>query len=224
MYRINRLNRPVLITVDEVITQCAMDQDADIRYIMNSIIVAEERWIRPTLGNAMYRDFVAMKNVVVTADNQSDLVDAISASLEADGKDPITVDALPLGIMVNAIELVTNAKYVELWQTYLWKITAECVDVSCVVPSWLRHTAAGQQKNNPVVVGGNTEGSATGDRKDVEYKIDSHINSRIVPLIAAMEQWMLEVGGFPLYPACQKKKECGPVMGNKGGIIFGIYD
>jgi hypothetical protein len=224
MYRINRLNRAVLITVDEVITQCAMDQDADIRYIMNSIIVAEERWIRPALGNAMYRDLVTQKNVVVTADNQSDLVDAISASLVAAGKDPITADALPIGIMVNAIELVTNAKYVELWEQYLWKLTAECVDVSCVIPSWLRHTAAGQQKNNPVVVGGNTEGSATGDRKDVEYKIDAYIQSRIKPLIAAMEQWICDEGGFTLYPACKCE---GPKNGVstkvKGGIIFGVY-
>lgn len=47
MYSINRLNRPVLITPDEVLFHAATDHSVDARQILQNIIIAEERIIRP---------------------------------------------------------------------------------------------------------------------------------------------------------------------------------
>jgi hypothetical protein len=223
MYRFNEVGRPVLITVDEVISKAAVDQNADIRYILNSIEVAEERYIAPALGDNLYNEIVAMKNVTVTSGNRDSLVDLINASRTAAGKNAITTGDLMPGAVVNAIELCSE-EVKELWNRYLWKVTAEAVDILAIVPTWLRHTAQGQQLNAPQTIGGITEGSASGDRKDVQFKIDAMAQSRLLPLIDRMKKYLCDhADWFPLYEDCGCNKEVG-INNRIGGIIMGVYD
>ena len=196
MYRINYLNRNVLITPDEVIFHAATDADINARQILNNIIVAEERFIPAILGDKFYEDFINKKNVKVTTGNQAALLTAINASLTASGLEVIVSNDIPVGTIINAIELVTDEWMVKLWERFLWKLTAECVDMMTTVPSWLRHTSAGQQTNNPDVIGGSSGGSVTGKIQDVKFKMNTALQDRIDPLVERMKLWL-----------CQNKKE-----------------
>jgi hypothetical protein len=235
MYRINRLNRNVLIIPDEVLFHIASDHDIDERQILQNIIVAEERFIANTLGDKLYEDFISKKNVVVTATNQNDLLTKINTSLTDNLVNNIDTTDIPIGTIINAIELVDNVDYVALWNRFLWKLTAECVDMMLIVPSWLRHTSAGQQLNNPKVIGGNNGGAASGDMKDVKFKMDIAIQDRIDPLIERMRLWICErKTKFPLYTKDCGTNDCsGSSDGNvpdgisylrKTDIILGLYD
>ena len=220
MYRKNSLTRPVLITIDEILTKAAVDENADTRFLVSSIEVAEERYIAPALGDAMYEDFINQKNVQVTAGNQAALLVQINGSLTSYGKNPIVLADIPVGSWVNAIEMCSTA-YQNLWNRFLWKITAEAVDMCAVIPSWTRTTAQGQQQNSPKTLNSDSAGSATADRKDVEYKLDSMSQQRLYPLIARMKKWIADTGGYPLFPVT--KKADGIDGQQKGGIIMGLY-
>ena len=218
MWLINRLNRNVLITPDEVIFHAATDGDINERQILNNIIVAEERFIANILGDAFYEDFISKKNVRVTEDNQADLLTKINASLVLNGNDEILADDIPPGTIVNAIELIDNEWYVKLWDRFLWKLTAECVDMMTIVPSWLRHTSAGQQMNNPEVIGGSSGGSATGKVGDVKFKMNTSLQDRIDPLASRMKLWLCQnKSKFELY-----KGECGGECDENGDAVDGV--
>lgn len=225
MYRINYTGRPVLITPDEVLFHAATDKDADVRMILQNIIIAEERWIAPALGDDFYYDFVSKKNTKVTQANQASLLATINASLTAAGKATITTAAIPVGSYINAIEYITDAAYVELWEMFLWKLTAEAVDLATIVPSWLRSTAQGQQKNNPEVIGGNGQNSASGDRKDVQFKIDKAVQDRLDPLIERMHLWLCKrQSSYSLYTkACECDNPDGVSFKRKTDWVFGAY-
>ena len=78
-----------------------------------------------------------------------------------------------------------------------------------VVPSWLKHTSSGQQLNNPKVIGGNMSGSASGEMKEVQFKLDNYIQDRIDPIIERMKLWICQnKEHFPLF--C---KDCGEICG-----------
>lgn len=223
MYRINEVGRPVLITVSEVLAKAPVDQNADIRFLLNSIEVAEERYIAPALGELFYEDFINRKNVLVTAGNKDALQDLINDSRAMAGKTPIETGALRPGMYVNAIEL-TSEVYQELWNRYLWRITAEAVDILAMVPAWLRTTAQGQQLNSPQTIGGTTSDAASGDRKDVQYKMDSLLQNRLQPLIERMKKWLCDhEAWYPLYDPCGCRKQDG-ISNYKGGIVLGIYE
>lgn len=235
MYRINRLNRNVLISPDEVLFHSATDNTIAERQILQNIIVAEERFIANCIGDKFYEDFISKKNKAVTEGNQADLLAKINDSLTALNAVNITTNDIPVGTIINAIEFVDNAEYVALWNRFLWKLTAECVDMMTIVPSWLRHTSSGQQLNNPKVIGGNEGGATSGDMKDVKFKIDIAIQDRIDPLMERMRLWICErKTKYPLY-----SKDCGnencseTTAGNtpdgisylrKTDFVFGIYD
>lgn len=230
MYLINRLNRNVLITPDEVIFHAPTDVDINSRQILQNIIVAEERFIASILGDKFYEDFINKKNVRVTADNQSDLLTKINASLVVLEQDAITTSSIPVGTIINAIELVTNEWYVTLWERFLWKLTAECVDMMTIVPSWLRHTSSGQQLNNPNAFGGNGASSASGNRKDVELKINIAMQDRIDPLTERMKLWLCQnKEHFSLYTKCadvctDDDSLDGVSHLGKTNFILGIYN
>lgn len=200
MYLINRLNRNVLITPDEVIFHAATDVEIDARQILNNIIVAEERFIANMLGDKFYDDFITKKNVKVTTLNQADLLVKINLSIVENGGDAIQASDIPPGTIINAIELVEDEWYTKLWERFLWKLTAECVDMMSIVPSWLRHTSAGQQMNNPEVIGGSAGGSVTGKVGDVKFKMNTHLQDRIDPLSERMRLWLCQnKENFELY-------------------------
>jgi hypothetical protein len=233
MYRLNPLNRNVLITIDEVVAKAAIDPTADIRILQNSIEIAEERFIAPALGSLLYEDMLTQKNVLVTSGNQSTLLAQINASLPS-GATHWTTDSLPIGALLNAIELVTNTAYTALWNRYLWRLTAEAVDMTATVPSWLRHTAQGQQMNNPNIIGGNGTGSASGAAKDIGYKMDRLLQDRINPLQDRMRAWLCQTRpNVPLYdftnncPTCSSSSSTttdGINTQSKGGWVLGVYD
>lgn len=225
MYRINYTGRPVLITHDEVLFHIASDVSVDPRQIIQNIIVAEERWIAPMMTDDFYEDFIAKKNLKITGANQAATLATINASLTAAGKPTITSSDIPPGTWINAIELVTDAKYVDFWERHLWNLTAECVDMQCTVPSWLRHTTQGQQKNNPEVIGGNGQNSASGDRKDVQFKIDKAVQDRIDPLMERAHLWLCKrKTDYPLYTkACECENADGVSYKRKSDWVFGAY-
>lgn len=198
-----------------------MDKDADIRYLMNSIETAEIRYIAPALGYAFYDDFITRKNVIVTSLNQATLLANINTSLVANGSNPITLGQLPLGIMVNAIEFCPD-NYKRLWNYYLWKVCAEATDLLSIVPSWLRTTAQGQTYNNPKTLTSEQLGTASGEKADVEYKIDAMSNQRVLPLLAAMKKWIEDQGTYPLFPSNKCKND--GLNKRPGGLIFGAYE
>ena len=229
MYRFNLLKRPVLITIDEVVAKAAMSNNPDVRMILQNIEIAEERFIAPAIGEALYEDLISKKNLVITSSNQATTLALVNASLVADGKDPVST--LPIGSIVNAIEFITDPDYIALWNRFLWRLTAEAVDMMCTVPSWLQHTAQGQLMNKPAIIGSSGE-SASGSAKDVKFKMDVQMQERIDPLRARMEQWIClrktaAPGALALYT-----KSCGDCENDtdgisvlrKSGFVFGAYD
>lgn len=223
MYRLNRTSRFVLITVDEIIAKAAIDQDVDIRIIENSIEVAEERFIAPILGDVFYEDFLNKKNILVTNANKAALLAKVNDSLQYEGKKPIA--DLKVGSIVNAIEEVQDANLRNLWNRFLWRLTVEAVDMMSTVPSWLRHTKQGQQQNNPNAIGGNGQESASGGRKDIEFKIDRAMMDRINPIRERMHMYICNnKDAYPLYGGECECEEDGVNANLKGGWLLGVYE
>lgn len=220
MYRKNSLPRPVLSTVDEIVTMAPVDQEADIRYLTNSIIAAEERWLVPALGWSFYTDFITQKNQMVTLANQAAMLTNINASLAKYGKNPITNADIPVGTWVNAIEFCSTA-YLNLWNMYLWQICAETVSAMAMVPAWSRMTAQGIENNNPKTLTGDSTGAQTVSLKTIEKLLDNAYQQRIKPLIARMQEWICNAGTYTLFTDCPKKD--GVNKQGKGGYIFGLY-
>lgn len=231
MYRINRLNRNVLITADEVLFHAPSEGNVAERDIIQNIIIAEERFVCDALCAEFYYDFINKKNKIVTETNQGELLNKINDSLDNYGLKNIEKSDLPIGIIINAIEFVDNKDYVDLWNMFLWKFTAECVDLMCIVPNWLRHTNQGQMLNSPRVIGYGTE-SGSGDVKEVKFKLDSMILDRINPFKEKMHEWICQrIEKFPLY--CKECRNCNCYSGKnkdksikaqKSDIILGIYN
>jgi hypothetical protein len=223
MYRINYAGRPTLIVPEEVHEKIAADKTADVRMLQQNIEVAEERIVVDALGNALYEELLEAKNRIVTEANQVDLLAKMNAALTLTGQPAIESRNLPIGTLVNASEFLNTAQ-LALWNRYLWRITAEAVDLMCTVPSWLRFTNQGQQQNNPKVIGGNGESSASGDRGDVKFKMDVQLQQRISPLVDRMQGWMRTNGTHTFLgwePACVTQDK---PRRNTGGFILGIYD
>jgi hypothetical protein len=226
MYAINYLNRPVLITPDEVLFHMASDHGVDPRQLLQNIIVAEERIIAPAMCDDFYYLFIGKKNRKITEENQAATLALINQSLTAQHKQVIVADDIPIGTYINAIEFVDEKPFVELWDMFLWKLTAEAVDWMTTVPSWLRHTSEGQQMNNPDVIGGNGKGSASGNLKDIQFKMDVQLRERIDPLIERMRQWICKrATDFPLYTKeCECESVDGVSMLRKTDFVFGAYE
>ena len=220
MYRQNKLPRPVLCTIDEIIAMAPIDQDADIRYLTNSIIAAEERWIVPALGQSFYSDFIYQKNQQVTNLNQAAMLVNINNSLTLVGKNQIVIGDIPLGMWINAIEFC-QANYVNLWNMFLWQICAETVTAMASVPAWSRMTGQGIENNNPKTLTGEGQGAQTVSLKTIEKLLDNAYQQRIKPLISRMQEWICSTGGYNLFDQCPKS---GTNSQTKGGIIFGLYE
>ena len=224
MYTINQLPRATLITAMEVLAMTAMDAMTDTRYVLESIIVAEERFVAPVIGDAMYEAFLDQKNVLVTEDNLPDLIDAVNVSRLAQRKEALPKGALLPGMLINASELLTEANR-RLWDRFLWKITAECVHCIMLPDHWLRTTAQGQQYNNPKSLTAEMLASASGELKDVQFKIDHKLQSVINPLMARMEHWILaHADDYPLFPIKRDSEGNGINKQGKGGMAVGVYE
>lgn len=196
MYRINQLPRKVLITPDEVIALGPTEHSVDPRNILLSIQNAEDRFIRQALGKDLYNDFRNKKNVLVTDVNK----DFLKSFFPTDA-------VIQVGQMVNAIELVDNQNYVDLWNEHLWKLIAECVVYIATPTNYIKSTAEGEMVTNPKSIGMTGEGSASVDLKDIKWKMDKAMMDRIDPSLAPMEEYICDnISSFPLYDS--KKCNC----------------
>lgn len=223
MYRINRTNRNVLITSDEVIFHAAVTSDVGERQILNNIIIAEERFIVEELGYDFYQNIIDKKNVKVTALNKADLLTKLKADYAKQHID-FQEDDLQEGMIVNAIEFIEDEWIVKLWNQYLWKLTAECVDFVTTVPSWLQTTAAGQQTKNPRSI--SSTDMASGSRNDVVFKMQDSMTERMGPLAVNMHEWLCRHQSyFPFYTkSCGGCREDQPYRSGNTGFAFGHYD
>jgi hypothetical protein len=220
MYRLNPLNRNVLITTDEVVAKAPVEQDVDIRNLQNSIEIAEERFIVPLIGEGFYEDFINMKNVVVTSGNKSALQTLVNV-----GNNGTTI-TLKEGQIINAIEQVTNTWYVKLWNRYLWKICAECVNYTAMPTNAVKSTASGEMINNPAGPMGGA-GAQGVPLNYLKFKMDKVLMDRIDPLLEAMRVWLCAnkaETSLVLWDHSGCTSECGPVHKKMGGYVFGIYD
>lgn len=219
MYRLNPLNRNVLIVTDEVIAKAPVEQDQDVRNLQNSIEIAEERFIVPLIGAKMYEDFINMKNVVVTSGNKTALQTSVNTGNT--GETVVLVE----GQIINAIEQVTNVWFVKLWNRYLWKIIAECVAYTAIPTNAVKSTSQGEMQNNPAGPMGGTGAQGVG-LGFLKFKMDKMLMDRIDPLLESMRVWLCAnkaETGLVLWDS-SSCAECLPTHKKMGGYVFGIYD
>ena len=198
MYKVTEIPRKCLVSSDEVIAWGPTENSVDPRQILQSIQVAEERFIKPALGKFLYNDFREKKNVIVTEINQAFLEESFTPAV-----------TLRVGQMVNALELVDNPWYVTLWNEYLWKLVAECVIYVATPTNYSRFTSSGETFNNPRSIAIDSEGSgaASVELRDIKWKMDKMLMDRIDPTMQSMHEFLCDNKGyFPLYT---RKCDCG---------------
>lgn len=213
MYNLNPLMRPVLITGPEVVFHAPTKHTLDIRTIEQSIIVAEERFIRPALGDALYEAIIESKNLEVT--------DANRATLQVNMPTGIT---LANGDLVNALEQLSVANQ-QLWKMHLWKLVAECVMMLATPEGFVQFSSEGVVHTNPTA-GPLTSGNViTPSLGSIKWAMDKKLMDRIDPLTEAMHNWLCKrKEDYPLYDKpcdCDSK---GTAHQRRTDFVLGIYD
>lgn len=183
MYQINPLKRKVLITAEEVLFHGPTSHTADKRQIEQAIIIAEERFIKPSLCDGLYELFRTQKNWTVVSHAHD--INNVMASLPIDFS-----IGLNIGDMVNAIELVTDQHLVDLWNEYLWKICAECVIYTATPTNFIAYTAQGEMINNPKNILSDSQGSNSATQPEIQWKMNKLLMDRIDPLLNAMHSYL----------------------------------
>lgn len=212
MYNINPLMRPVLITGPEVVFHAPTKHTLDIRTIEQSIIVAEERFIRPALGDAFYEALIQQKNNEVTDVNQNQI------------QEYFPNDSLYHGLYINSFTLLNTANKA-LWKMHLWKLAAECVLMLATPEGFVQFSSEGVVHSNPTA-GPLTSGNViTPSLSAVKWSMDKKLMDRIDPLMEAMHNWICQrKTNYPLY---QKPCDCdskGVAQQRRTDLILGIYD
>lgn len=187
---LNPLNKKVLITTDEVIFHGPTDMKVDPRILMQSIIVAELRIIKPVLGATIYNELIEAKNKTVTSDNISAYQTEINEGRA--GREQIT---LKIGNIVNSATFL-NDQQKELWTEHLHKLTAEAVVSASLHHNRARFTAQGVTKNYADIAGGGNTTSVS--LLELRNLIDHVSYSRISVLVDEMLLYMSAVG-YPGY-------------------------
>lgn len=230
MYQVNLLNRRVLITPSEVLFHTDMDE-IDPKSLWASIIVAEERFVKKMVCKDLYEDLRLKKNVIVTADNISQITQGANA-----GNNTGVQLGFSVGQMVNAIDLLDPAvdqPYIDLWNEYLWKICAECVYYVSMPTRWLQSKPGGEMLNNPPIIGGGGQEAGSADLKSVQWKAGKILSDRIDPMLEVMKEYLCD--NQALYPkfTCHHCPEpdldgdCdtqGVSYKGKTGWVMNIYD
>jgi hypothetical protein len=220
MYNINPLGQNVLITPAEVIYHAPIDHNFDPRTVQNSIIIAEERWIRTTLGHDLYQEMATEKNVIVDDTNRADL--------QTHFNDVTLVN----GMIVNAYEFL-GADNLQLWKKgNLWKLIAECVMVLVIPDGFVKTTTQGVVHPNPPASVMSQSGAVTPDLRSIKWVMDKKMQDRIDPLSQAVKDYICRNKTvYPLYTYCPCEDDCADQNGLKGGTgskksqwATGIYD
>lgn len=211
-YSLNPLMRNVLITNNEVLFHAATKQTMDIRLIQQHIIIAEERFIRTALGNALYTAMVNTKNVTITSGN----IDAYQ-QLFTNGI------VLREGNIVNSYKLMP-LEYQQLWLDILWKLVSECVTLLALPESWVQLGAEGVIHSAPPKSPFETSGMASPDLASVKFLMDKKQMDRIDPLLNALQYYLCgNKAAYPLYKGCPQDPTEEPQQ-KRSDIVLGIYD
>ena len=223
MYRQNLLPRKVLITTDEVIRMGPVADPVSPKNIESAIIIAEERFVRPLIGDEFYEELRTKKNVLVNAINKSYLEELLN---EGNTNEAIWLQE---GQLINAIEFVDDEWYQTWWFEYGWKIVAECVVFIATPTNYSKYTSAGQMQENPraIAITGHGAGSASVELKDIKWTMDKLLMERIDPLIEASKKWLcMNKDHFPKLDIklCGCSEQDGISLQRKTGFVFGIYD
>lgn len=218
MYRINPLQRDVLITADEVVFHAPTKHTLDERAITQAIIIAEESYVREALGSKLYFDIIAQKNQEVTTDNLNDLQMKVNAS-------PQGVSAtLVIGQTINALEFLPD-NYQKLWKQYLWKLTAECVMQIALPDAFVQFASEGAVLSAPPANPLNAGTVVSPSLSAMKWVMDKKMMNRIDPMREAMHAWLCANKGF--YPLYDKHCDCnseGIPYKRKSQFVLGIYD
>jgi hypothetical protein len=217
MISLNLLKTNVLITTDEVIFHAPVEGTVDPRSIMQSIIVAERRFIKPMLGATVYDALIAVKNLLVTAGNKAATQTAFDDARGTD-REPYT---LKEGDIVNSDDYLSTTQKT-LWNNYLHKITAECVYFVALPVNRSRFNSQGVTQNNPASIT-SSGGPASIDLRDLKHLMDRSLQDRIDPLMEDMHQYLCKTK----YPGYTKDCGCdsnGTAYKKKTDIILSMYD
>lgn len=211
----NPLKTKVLITVDEVVFHAPVDNLADGRTILQSIIIAERRFIKPILGATIYQELIDAKNRLVDASNIDALQDLIDAETGEDREQQTLVE----GDLVNSDTFLDETQ-LALWQICLHKIVAESVWFAALPVNRSRFTAQGIIHNFPQESIGSSN-SVSVDLRTLKHLMDRGLQDRISPLIDDMHSYMC-VTRYPNY-----SRDCGcdgTGRAKKTDFILGMYD
>ncbi|HLA53962.1 MAG TPA: hypothetical protein VK618_11670 [Flavitalea sp.] len=202
----------MLITTDEVIFHASMDHQVDPRIILQSIIIAERRLVKPVIGATLYDQLIEAKNKVVTSANKAGLETDLNAG-RGSNRDAIVLQE---GDLVNSDSYLSAAQQF-LWTEHLHKITAECVYYVALPVNRARFTAKGVEKNNPDNIG-SSSGSTSIGMGELKYLMDKTMFTRMNPLVEDMINYLVSVrfSGFDL-------QTTQPIRG-RTGISLNMYD
>lgn len=214
MKAVNPLRTKVLITTDEVFFHAPVDNNADVRHLLQAILIAEQRFIAPSLGYALYDTLCDKKNVLVDDGNRATLTTEINAGRPA-GRATIE---LVNGDFVNSAEYL-DARESVLWAKHLHKLIAETVYYCALPTNHSRFTAAGIVQDNPRTQVGNGQ-PASIELKDLKHLMDRTLQDRIMPLIEAMHGYMCGVK----YPGYLRSCGCDEPIRRNSDVMFSMYD
>jgi hypothetical protein len=216
--------RNVLITVDEVIFHAPTKNNPDARIIEQAIIVAEERLIRPTLGNTFYQALIDEKNKIIDAGNKVAQQALVDASLPASAQAVV----LKEGDVVNALEYLTPDN-LALWKQHLWKLTAECVMLLAFPDSFVQFAGEGTVHAQPQSSPMGGAGVVTPDLRSIKWVMDKKMMDRIDPLRESLHLWLCtkQKADTTKYSLYTKTCDCdadGVAYKRKTDFVLGIYD
>lgn len=217
MIGVNPLRTEVLLTSDEVIFHAPTDHQADPRVLLQNIIIAERRFVKPVIGESLYQTLIEKKNVLVTVGNKSSLQIDVNVGRGSD-REPITLNE---GDFVNS-DTYFDANQLALWKKHLHKIAAECVWLVALPVNRAHFVAGGVVKNYPDSISENRT-SVTIDLPDLKHLRDIGLNERVTVLIQDMHDYLCKNGftGYERDCGCDIK---GEPTRKSSGVIFGLYD
>lgn len=213
-YNVNNLMRNVLITPAEVMYHAPTKHTLDVRMIEQSIIIAEERWIRPELGFALYDAMATAKNITVTAGN-------LAASQLLIGTQPVLV----ADDIINSYKLM-SVSYQALWKQYLWKLTAECVVAAAYPEAFVQFTSEGINHTSPPAGLMVTSGSVVPLLSSAKWSLDKKVQDRIAPMISGMHGYLCKFKtDYTLYDKSCPDCNDGETKSTKwAGLAVNMYD
>lgn len=224
MYRLNPLLRNVLITADEVVFHAPTKQTIDVRLIEQSIIIAEERFIRPLLGYGFYTALCNSKNLLITGANKAAQEILINDSL-TEGSPAVV---LAEGMLVNSYKYLTLHNQA-LWTEQLWKLIAECVMLVATPEGFIQFGSVGAHHNQSAAGPMSGEGVVTPDLRSMKWMMDKKMMDRISPLLESLHNWFCywrkeDRTRYSLYTAACECDHDGTAFKRKTDIVTGVYD